>query len=140
MAIPFWIHPVLTVGVLACTGMAVYFGRKSAKAPTESYQPILRKHLMFAIPAVALACVAVVLGPYVMDESGLDALETLHAAIGLTAVSLWIAQTCFGWMLWNEKEKFRKLHRYNGFLIIGLALLQAPFGLKLYSDFCLYYC
>lgn len=140
MAVPFWIHPILTTGVIVCTAMAIYFGRKSAKAPTESYEPILRKHLMFAIPAVALACVAVVLGPYVVDESGLDALQSPHAIVGIAAVSLWVTQACFGWKLWNDKEKFRKLHRYNGFLIIGLALLQAPTGLKLYADFCLYYC
>ena len=140
MAIPFWIHPALTAAILALTAAAIYFGRKSAKAPTESYQPILRKHLMFAIPAVALACVAVILGPIVVEESGLDAFETPHAFIGIAAAGLWIVQACLGWQLWNDKEKFRKFHRYNGYLVIGLALLQAPFGLRLYNDFCAYYC
>lgn len=140
MAIPFWIHPVLTVTTLALTLLAVYFGRKSAKAPTESYPPILRLHLMFAIPAVALASVAVILGPMIVEESGLDAFETPHAFIGIAAASLWIVQACFGWLLWNDKEKFRKFHRYTGYTVVALALFQLPSGLTLYNDFCQYFC
>lgn len=82
-----------------------------------------------------MACVAVILGPYLMDEAGLDAFETPHAIVGVAAVSLWLLQGALGWLLWSEKEKVRKIHRYNGFLVLGLALLQVPFGLSLFFDF-----
>jgi hypothetical protein len=137
--VPWWIHPILAATVVTLTPLAVYFGRKSAKAPTDSYQPILRKHLMCAIPAVSFACVAVVLGPIAMDEAGLDALETPHAIIGLTAVSSWIVQACLGWLLWSDKEKARKIHRYNGYFVLSLAMLQVPVGILIFLEFRKYY-
>ena len=72
---------MLTTAILTLTSLAVYFGRKSAKAPTDSYAPILRRHMWCAIPAVALACVAVLIGPVVMEASGYHALATTHALV-----------------------------------------------------------
>jgi hypothetical protein len=101
----------------------------------ETYEPITRWHIRIAVTTIALACVAVLLGPIVMEQSGLHSLRSYHALIGVTAVSLWIVQGGLGWLLWSEKEKVRKWHRYNGFAVLGLALLQVPFGLSMFYDF-----
>jgi cytochrome b len=74
-----------------------------------------------------------------MDEAGLDALETPHAIIGLTAVSFWIVQACLGWLLWSDKEKARKIHRYNGYFVLSLAMLQVPVGILIFLEFRKYY-
>lgn len=138
MAIPWWIHPAIAACVVTLTAVTVYLGRKSAKAATESYEPIARWHIRDALATVGLACVAVLLGPTVMDESGLDALETPHAIVGVAAVSLWLVQGGLGWLLWNDKEKVRRFHRYNGFAVLSLALVQVPFGLYLFVEFLAY--
>ena len=138
MEIPWWIHPIISASVVSLTAVTVYLGRKSAKMPVETYEPTARWHIRIAVTTIALACVAVLLGPLVMDASGLGALRTPHAIVGVTAVALWIAQGCMGWLLWNEKERIRKFHRYNGFAVLGLALVQVPFGLKIFYDFLAY--
>jgi len=133
--IPWWIHPIISAAVVTLTCITVFLGRRSARASTETYEPIARWHIAAGATTISLACVAVLLGPYLMDEAGLDAFKTPHAIVGVVAVSLWIVQGGLGWFLWRETEKVRKIHRYNGFAILGLALLQVPFGLRLFLDF-----
>jgi len=125
--------------LLTLTAATIYVGRKSAKMSVDTYLPTARRHITLALATISTACVVVVLGPYVVDESGLPALASLHAAVGITAVSFWIAQGVLGWFMWNDKEQVRKVHRYNGFFILGLALLQVPFGLLTAVDYLTYY-
>jgi cytochrome bd-type quinol oxidase subunit 1 len=107
--------------------------------PVDTYLPTARLHITLAVATISTACVVVLLGPYVVTESGLPALASIHAAVGVTAVSFWLVQGVLGWRLWNDKEKFRKVHRYNGFFVLGLALLQIPFGLFTAIEYLEYY-
>jgi hypothetical protein len=139
VVVPWWIHPTLAAALLTLTATTVYFGRKSAKMPVDTYLPTAKLHITLATATIATACVVVLLGPYVVNESGLPALASLHAAVGVTAVSLWIVQGLLGWRLWNDKENIRKVHRYNGFFVLGLAMLQVPFGLGVAVEYLEYY-
>jgi len=139
VAIPWWIHPVLAATLLTLTSATVYLGRKSAKMSVDTYLPTAKRHITLALATIGTACVVVLLGPYVVNESGLPALASLHAAVGVTAVSFWLVQGALGWLMWNDKEQVRKVHRYNAFFILGLALLQVPFGLMTALDYLKYY-
>ncbi|HEX9708562.1 MAG TPA: DUF4079 family protein [Candidatus Thermoplasmatota archaeon] len=130
--IPWWAHPVIAGAAVALTGLAVYLGRRSARAPTESYAPILRLHIACAATAIALATAAALIGISVVDETKVvDDFETPHAFVGVAAAALWAAQGALGLTLWHEKEGARKAHRANGFLVLSLGLLQAPLGYAL---------
>ncbi len=138
-AIPWWVHPLLAACLLGLTATTVYVGRKSAKAPTESYEPIEKMHIRLAITTVSFAAATLILGPFLMNEYYPPNLQTAHAFVGILAGSLWLAQAGLGWLLWNEKEKIRRFHRYNGFVVLSLALVQVPFGLMIFFDFLAYF-
>ncbi len=127
--LPWWVHPLLAGTAVALTGLAVHLGRKSAKAPTDKYQPILRLHITAAVSAVFLAVVAAVIGISVVDESKVvGEFSTPHAFVGVAAACLWVLQGALGLTLWYEKEGVRKAHRANGFTVLTLGVVQAPLG------------
>lgn len=131
-AVVWWIHPILAGSAVALAGAAVYFGRKSAKAPTASYAPILRLHIGAALGSAALAVVAAFIGISVVGESKVvDEFSTPHAFVGVAAVGLWSLQAALGCALWYEKEGVRKFHRRNGFLVLTFGLVQLPLGYAL---------